>query len=429
MIVEAFICLCTVIYMGTMAGLFGWCFRKDLGTGGKVYLGILILVEMIYNLAAYWYRIPDGWNLVHQVVVIGVLLFFIRKRLLEGMFVTFLIMNYLVSLFCIDTWIYGQFYGVYGMYPTGITMLLSEVAGLVPLILYVKFVTIPLIQIDGVITRSFWYTLWLIPVAFYCISCYGYYLQNSTGIQTSSMCIYLLMNNVLNLFICWIMGASLKESEDMAKLKNQNGYLSIMAKQQEAMHEKIEQARRMRHDLRHFMILMNDFIQRKDMNGMKQYMLEYSTALSQHSWNHISYCANDTVNAVAGYYLEMAEKEGVQTQFDCRISGELPLTAMEVSGILGNLLENALEACRRMPEEGQRYIRMSMRYEEGGFFILVIENSFSGEIRKKAERFISSKRNEPGIGLESVRNMIERAGGILKVEHENGVFRVNIFLS
>lgn len=161
---------------------------------------------------------------------------------------------------------------------------------------------------------------------------------------------------------------------------------------------------------------------------MRDYLLEYGTALSQSGLKNLVYCENSAVNAVAAYYLATAEAEGIETRFDCRVMGELPVSDLEISGILGNLLENALEACRRM-KEGEPYIHVSMRSESGGYLVLVVENSFDGVVNRKGDRFLSSKRSEPGIGLESVKCSAERRNGSCKIEYDEKRFRVNVFMS
>ena len=66
-----------------------------------------------------------------------------------------------------------------------------------------------------------------------------------------------------------------------------------------------------------------------------------------------------------------------------------------------------------------------MRYE-----ILTIDNSYNGVVcQNKQGRYLSTKKNGSGLGLTSVRNIVDRYDGNLVIRHDNGVFRVSVMLN
>ena len=80
--------------------------------------------------------------------------------------------------------------------------------------------------------------------------------------------------------------------------------------------------------------------------------------------------------------------------------------------IVGNLLDNAIEACERMGEEdGKRFIEFSLLVK-GRNMVLIIGNSFNGELKRSGNRYLSMKRGSfHGIGLKHVDSIVEKYSG------------------
>ena len=100
--------------------------------------------------------------------------------------------------------------------------------------------------------------------------------------------------------------------------------------------------------------------------------------------------------------------------------------------MLGNLLENALDACRRMTpatDASPCTIRLFTK-ETGMLFFLCVENSYDGIVLSDKGHFLSRKRNgkRSGIGISSIREIAERHGGSVSVYPMEHLFRVGITL-
>ena len=104
------------------------------------------------------------------------------------------------------------------------------------------------------------------------------------------------------------------------------------------------------------------------------------------------------------------------------------VTDIDICIILGNLLENAYEACVRQTD-GTRYITVKI-HQTGRVLIILVENSYSGLMRKKGGVFLSAKaKNRKGIGLESVVDVTKKYNGIPKIEYDGKIFRVSLLLN
>lgn len=96
--------------------------------------------------------------------------------------------------------------------------------------------------------------------------------------------------------------------------------------------------------------------------------------------------------------------------------------------LLGNLLDNAIEAVRGLDRE-KREIRVRMM-TPNNMFLLEIQNSYEGVRKKVQERYLTTKsdHNLHGLGLDSVKRIVEKNGGFLEISDENQIFQVNVTL-
>lgn len=135
------------------------------------------------------------------------------------------------------------------------------------------------------------------------------------------------------------------------------------------------------------------------------------------------------VDALLGDKLYQAGKQGTKMSLQlCNLS-EMRLQAVDLCVILGNLLDNAIEACARIPEEG--CIRLRLRQEEDFYYLRVVNTA--GEPVKKGQGYISGKRNRDngvghGLGLRSAERLAHQYGGSLITDYSDGEFTVVVRL-
>jgi len=100
---------------------------------------------------------------------------------------------------------------------------------------------------------------------------------------------------------------------------------------------------------------------------------------------------------------------------------------MDLCIIIGNFLENAVEACQRM-EEGEKFIRIRSLIQ-GDYLTIVVENSFDGDWKEQDGVYLSRKRegteNTPfeGIGIASVKSICEKYGGRIVINADDNVWK------
>jgi len=194
--------------------------------------------------------------------------------------------------------------------------------------------------------------------------------------------------------------------------------------------ENAEAIKAMRHDMRHQLTVIIGYNNTGEHDKLGAYLAELIASIPVNTERQL--CANFAVNAVAAHYLGLAESEGVAVNAKLDIpedTGGVP--AMDLCVIIGNLLENAVEACRRM-KHGSKNIRVRSR-TDGDSLTIVITNSFDGQWRMENSVFLSQKDGDKtkaheGVGLSSVKAVCEKHRGLVDHDINGNIWTVTVLI-
>jgi len=188
------------------------------------------------------------------------------------------------------------------------------------------------------------------------------------------------------------------------------------------LQEKIEEAKAARHDLRHHMITITGFLNQGKNEKLTKYVSEYRAAFLE--LEPISYSENDVANVLAHHYTRLAKQHRIDLTLQLDISHETNVSDADLCSLLSNLLENAVEACRRQTDS-RRFITLSAGYK-GSFLALYMENSVV-EVTQDTSGFLSSKaEGRIGYGLESIKTITHRYNGVTEFRYDRAA---NVFYS
>ena len=112
-----------------------------------------------------------------------------------------------------------------------------------------------------------------------------------------------------------------------------------------------------------------------------------------------------------------------------RLPGSLAVHDAHLTALLMNLLDNAIEACEKVPDSQSRLLELRTRCSKG-FFSFQAVNSYCGPLRFSGGVYHTTKE-EPGrhgFGLARVRAVVDKYGGTLEIRHEQGIFTVTIII-
>lgn len=136
-------------------------------------------------------------------------------------------------------------------------------------------------------------------------------------------------------------------------------------------------------------------------------------------------CAHPVADAILSEKLALCRRETLPVDCQVQIPAELQIPGAELCAVLGNLMDNAIEACRRLPEHVPCGITIRGRVN-GGFLTLRVQNPVSGG--ETAAPAGGTLLDRHGWGLSIVRQIAERRGGQLTVEQSEGLFTATVWL-
>ncbi len=196
--------------------------------------------------------------------------------------------------------------------------------------------------------------------------------------------------------------------------------LELQRRDYNAICQKVELGRIYRHDMRHHLVALEGMLRQGDSAGAEEYVQELGgklAALTQTVW-----CPHAAINAVLAGYISQAEDARCRTEVDVRIPAELPYQEMDVCILLANTVENAVNACRDVGE-GERWIKLKLELTENKRLLLQVENGCPTPVELDSSGLPAApSEGEHGIGLRSVRSIVEKYSGLLRSQWSDGCF-------
>ncbi len=179
-----------------------------------------------------------------------------------------------------------------------------------------------------------------------------------------------------------------------------------------------ERLKILRHDIRHFSIVMNSCLKDGSMEEARHLLSGLEDTLNRSETPH--YCQNYIINSVLSYYLNIAQEEGVQVHSIFMAPPKNAIDSVSFSVVLANALENALHACRN--ESGERMIRLKSRMN-GSQYLMELENTCRKKISFDEDGLpISQKGSEHGIGTKSILSFARQTRSSVNFRQEDGIF-------
>lgn len=142
----------------------------------------------------------------------------------------------------------------------------------------------------------------------------------------------------------------------------------------------------------------------------------------------VRFCQNTVANTVLLYFAQQAKNEHIDYIVKTDIPQEITIADTDLSVLLGNMIENALEACKAASGSCKKIIvRASFSNDS---LCITVDNTFNGTLKYNPEgMLVSTKHNRSGLGTQSIKSIAEAYGGICRFEAKNGMFYASVFCS
>lgn len=134
---------------------------------------------------------------------------------------------------------------------------------------------------------------------------------------------------------------------------------------------------------------------------------------------------NINIDAILNSKLSLAMTHDIDVNVKVSIPKDLPINNIDCCVLLGNLIDNAIEACEKVNDN--KYIRLYIGLYKKQLYIS-ITNATNEIVRKFDEEYITTKRGNHGHGLKRINKVVEKYNGYINRKNEPGVFVTEIML-
>lgn len=201
--------------------------------------------------------------------------------------------------------------------------------------------------------------------------------------------------------------------------------VEVMSRQVEEVNEIYMKMRGWRHDYHNHLQKLKAHLAMGQIAEAEKYLNELEGDLDGIKVKYTT--GNVSLDAILNSKLSIAEKEKIHINCKAEIGENLSIEDIDLCVIIGNLIDNAVESCRKIPKDAERFLRIYLSIRKQQLYIAVT-NSTAEVIRKLDAEYISNKRGDHGHGLKRIDLVVEKYNGYIKRANEPGVFSTEIML-
>ncbi len=200
----------------------------------------------------------------------------------------------------------------------------------------------------------------------------------------------------------------------------------LMEKHCEEVENMYRQTRGWRHDYRNHIQTMKAYLSMGKYDELAVYLDQLDEDINQ--VDTVIKTGNVMVDAILNSKISVARARQITVEAKATVPQQLSIAEVDLCVILGNLLDNAIEACMRIEEEGQRFIRIYVDVLQGQLYLYVL-NATAGQLERQGDSYRSTKvSREHGYGLMRMDRVVEKYHGYLDRQDEEGVFATEVLL-
>jgi sensor histidine kinase regulating citrate/malate metabolism len=228
---------------------------------------------------------------------------------------------------------------------------------------------------------------------------------------------------VLALGGVWLVRCYIRRLVDRRIALYQN---DLLARHYDEVQNIYQKMRGWRHDYHNHIQTMKAHLALDQLGELKDYLDILDDDLT--SVDTVIKTGNIKLDAILNSKLSLILSKKIAVNAKAQVPENLSINEVDLCVIIGNLLNNALESCERIPEDKERFIRIYIGVLKEQLYISV-SNSAGDKVKKLGrDAYLSAKGEGHGFGLKRIDALVEKYGGYLNRQDEPGVFATEIML-
>lgn len=186
------------------------------------------------------------------------------------------------------------------------------------------------------------------------------------------------------------------------------------------------QMRGWRHDYKNHIAAMKIHLDEGNYELLGNYLNELNMDLS--TVDTVLKTGNVMVDAILNSKISLAESKNISVDAAASVPEKIRVSDTDICVIIGNLLDNAIEACCKLENSNERFIRIYIGLLKQQLYISV-SNSVGGKIKKEGKTYFTTKNENHGFGLKRIDKIVSKYGGYINRQDETDVFATEIMIA
>ena len=201
---------------------------------------------------------------------------------------------------------------------------------------------------------------------------------------------------------------------------------ALYSKQCEIMQSSTEELQGFRHDMNNQFIALSQLI-KSEQYGDAERQLSHLTLLTKSKIIY-STSGNVIIDGLINYKLQNALNDRIKVKTEIAVPNRINIETTDLVAILGNLIDNALNALADVPED-RRSLTIKVVFSQGRLIVRT-SNPYTGDILCTDGKIVSDKQNskQHGYGLNNIAKSVNKYKGYMNIDYSSNTFTVDIIM-
>lgn len=240
--------------------------------------------------------------------------------------------------------------------------------------------------------------------------------------SNSLICLLVLAVNLAFLLFDEVIA---RERHVEEELRTQNQLIALQMRSQDEVNNMYQSILSLKHDMNNHLHTVSGYMQVGDYERAQEYVREIAGEVSRIKSFH---SGNAVVDALIGSKTALAEMSGIRVNVDMAVPSELKIADGDLTAMIGNLYDNAIDANLKFTDVNKRFIHIKILFD-GGNLLLMFENAaLEEEWSGSRDVWVTTKEDSSmhGFGIKNIDRIVQMYGGYCERELKDHVFRCRI---
>ncbi|MCM1166502.1 MAG: GHKL domain-containing protein [Lachnospiraceae bacterium] len=274
----------------------------------------------------------------------------------------------------------------------------------------------------NILPNAYWGALFAVPVLSLYILVIIFQSEGHSVFGVFSSVAAILVMNFMVFFLFDRVSLLYTEKQENALIRQQNEYYANQLLLVENSHNTTS---KLRHDIKNHLVTIDSYLEINNIDQARNHISEVLGIYQNKA--EIVHTGFPAVDGLLNFKFRSAENLGIKVNIKADLPSDFNFSTFDLTVILGNLVDNALQAVSHVEQE--KFIDLRMKCSKG-MLIIKIANPYKNPIKREAGKIVTTKADKEnhGFGLRNVNEVLERYNGTSSIDEGSDIFTVTVAL-